>query len=273
MSLLRQALSMLRRRDKQEPASSVAQVPAPPAIDDANLTPSLDLTHCAHHVGQLLASIQQAIDDMARAGTIARSSGDSVMRGTEAVRQAAVLINQVASYLERSSDSNRALARQSLLISEIVESIQGIANQTNLLAINAAIEAARAGVAGRGFTVVAAEVRHLAERSRLAGSRIGEIAIQLQKTSHGAIAEAETTLTNARDGAERADLALLAMEEIIAGAKQRVHIVGQVSAALDHQYALGELLANDIATLGKPADADNICQERRQRQQGRQLPC
>jgi methyl-accepting chemotaxis protein len=238
-----------------------------PAIRDepAAALDAQDLVRCDLHVEQLLGSIRQAIGDMERAGTVAKASGQSVVRGTDAVRQTVASINAVAEYLERSFANHQTIARQSSMISEIVETIQGIANQTNLLALNAAIEAARAGASGRGFAVVAAEVRLLAERSRVSGKQIGEIANKLKHSSHSAIAEAETTLANAQDGGRRADLALLAMEEIIAGAKQRVQIVRQVSAALDQQLVLGEHLADDIASLGPAAvrRSGNTSQRRR----------
>ena len=244
-------LPLLQRRAGTLPFAEEASCqPEPVDAIDEDPAAALDLTRCDDHVRQLLGSIRKAIDDMERAGIVARASGESVARGTDAVRQTAASINIVAQYLERSFEIHQALARQSSMIGEIVETIQGIANQTNLLALNAAIEAARAGAAGRGFAVVAAEVRHLAERSRVSGKEIGVIANQLKQSSHSAIAEAETTLANAQDGARRADLALLAMEEIIAGAKQRVVIVRQVGAALDHQLVLGESLAEDIAGLG-----------------------
>jgi methyl-accepting chemotaxis protein len=242
-----------------------AELPCAAApADDAGIAleaaapPTVDLARCELHVQHLLDSIHKAIADMERAGAVAKMSGASVVSGTDAVRQTVASITSVAEYLEQSFATYQSLAAQSAMISDIVETIQGIANQTNLLALNAAIEAARAGAAGRGFAVVAAEVRILAERSRVSGKQIGEIASQLKHSSHTAIQKAETTLNNAQDGARRADLALLAMEEIIAGAKQRVKIVQQVSAALDRQLVLGENLADDIAGLApavRPARA------------------
>lgn len=231
------------------------------ALPVAALPDAADLARCEEHVQQLLDSIRQAIADMERAGTVAKASGASVVRGTDSVRQTVTSINTVAEYLERSFATYQTLARQSAMISEIVETIQGIANQTNLLALNAAIEAARAGAAGRGFAVVAAEVRQLAERSRVSSKQIGDIANQLKHSSHTAIKEAETTLSNAQEGARRADLALQAMEEIIAGARQRVQIVQQISAALDHQLVLGEYLEGDIADIGSAA-IETISQEK-----------
>jgi methyl-accepting chemotaxis protein len=249
MKSLSKALSLFSHR--KETHACAEESTAPPALidTDADMAAPIDTGQCEAHVNQLLGSIRQAISDMARAGAVAKTSGESVVRGTDAVQQTATSISIVAQYLERSFQTNHALSRQSAMISELVETIQSIANQTNLLALNAAIEAARAGAAGRGFAVVAAEVRHLAERSRVSGKEIGVIADQLKQSSHNAIAEAETTLTNAHEGARRAELALLAMEEIVAGAKQRVQIVRQVGAALDQQLVIGERLSSDIARL------------------------
>lgn len=207
------------------------------------------LVRCEDHVTQLVISIRQAIEDMGRAGAVAKTSGESVIRGTESVRQTVEAINNIAHYMEQSFGNYQTIAKQSAMISDIVETIQGIANQTNLLALNAAIEAARAGESGRGFAVVAGEVRRLAERSRDSGQQIGEIAQKLRQSSRMAIQEAEKTLINAQDGSRRADIALIAMEEIIAGAQDRVQIVRLISKALDQQLVLGEHLASDIAEL------------------------
>lgn len=211
------------------------------------------LVRCEEHVTQLLSSIRQAIADMVRAGAVAKTSGESVIRGTESVRQTVEAIDSIAHYMEQSFGNYQTIAKQSAMISDIVETIQGIANQTNLLALNAAIEAARAGESGRGFAVVAGEVRRLAERSRDSGQQIGEIAQKLRQSSRIAIQEAEKTLINAQDGSRRADIALIAMEEIIAGAQDRVQIVRLISKALDQQLVLGEHLASDIADLMLPA--------------------
>lgn len=211
------------------------------------------LVRCEEHVTQLLSSIRRAIEDMGRAGVVAKTSGESIIRGTESVRQTVEAINSIAHYMEQSFGNYQTIAKQSAMISDIVESIQSIANQTNLLALNAAIEAARAGESGRGFAVVAGEVRRLAERSRDSGQQIGEIAQKLRQSSRIAIQEAEKTLINAQDGSRRASIALIAMEEIITGAQDRVQIVRLISKALDHQLVLGEHLATDIADLMLPA--------------------
>ncbi len=203
---------------------------------------------------QLIRSIRTAIEDMGRAGAVAKASGDSVNNGREAVSHVTGSIENIAGYMDKSFATYQKLAVQSEMITDIVMTIQGIANQTNLLALNAAIEAARAGEAGRGFSVVAGEVRRLADRANQSSKEIGEIAASLKQASRSAIEEAEEAAASAHTGTERSQQALAAMDEIIEGAKKRVVIVRQISEALDHQHALGNRIAQDAHELFERLD-------------------
>jgi methyl-accepting chemotaxis protein len=207
------------------------------------------LLRCEEHLDQLQASIGSAAAHMERASATAARSAAAILGGGDAVRATGSSMSVVAGYLEQSFASYQALAEQASTIGSIVENIQDIARQTNLLAINAAIEAARAGTSGAGFAVIANEVRQLAERSRLSGQRIGEIALQLKQSSGIAIAETSATLNKAQDGVRTADGALKAMDDIIGGAGQRTKIVKQIMHDLEAQHALGELLRADIVEL------------------------
>ena len=211
------------------------------------------LSRCEAHLDELQTSIENAVAHMDRAGAMAARSGEAIVRGSDAVRDTVASMNTVAGYLERAFASYQALATQAATIGSIVETIQDLARQTNLLAINAAIEAARAGTSGRGFAVIAAEVRQLAERSRTAGRQVGDIAVQLKGSSTAAMEETGQTLEQARDGARKADSVLLAMDEIVAGAGQRVRIVQQVVDALQVQEALGRQLRDDVTALDAAA--------------------
>lgn len=219
------------------------------ALSDAGETAQIML-NCREHLQQLQASVVGAAVQMERARAVAALSGSAVQVGTDQVRATVSSINAVAAYLDNSFASYQVLAEQASLIASIVDNIQGIARQTNLLAINAAIEAARAGTSGRGFAVIANEVRQLAERSAASGQQIGDIARNLGQASRLAIAETTAGLEKAKEGVRTADGALRAMDDITAGAGQRVKIVSQVMDALAEQQALCATLANDIDLLG-----------------------
>lgn len=223
------------------------RLPAAPSFDYQQGRHAIDILQ--QHSAQLLASINQAIDDMAAAGAVAKESGQSVERGMEAVRSTVASLTTIGAYIERSFETYKKLSVQSVAISNIVTTIQEISNQTNLLALNAAIEAARAGEAGRGFSVVAGEVKRLAARAGQSSKEIGVIAESLKEASRHAIEQAEQASGNAGIGSQRAQQALAAMEDIIAGAKKRVVIVGQINDALHHQRTLGNHLDQDIEVL------------------------
>jgi methyl-accepting chemotaxis protein len=156
----------------------------------------------------------------------------SAQRGASVVKETVDTMHKIADEVESASQGIEALGKQSLLISSIVQTIGGIAQQTNLLALNAAIEAARAGEQGRGFAVVADEVRQLAGRTSTATEEIINVVQQNQKLAEEAVRGMANSRTQAEQGLSLASQAGDVIVEIQDGAKRVVSAVGQFASQL-----------------------------------------
>lgn len=180
---------------------------------------------------------QVAREDEVREGAgvayeVSQQTDVSAQEGTTVVQKTVETMQQIASQMQAATESIEALSKQSLQINAIVQTIGGIAAQTNLLALNAAIEAARAGEQGRGFAVVADEVRQLAARTSQATDEIVSVVEKNQVLSDEVMHQMFSTRENAEQGLELAHQAGAVIVEIKEGAKQVVEAVERFAKEL-----------------------------------------
>ncbi len=238
----------------QQVARTISEVAAG-ASDQARVatrtsTASHDLSAIIERVGQGAASTRTRVDEASRAlnattHAISRAVADSstmsalgervtaaLAAGTAAVGQTASGMTRIRSSVEATAVKVTELGAKSDQIGAIVETIDDIAAQTNLLALNAAIEAARAGEQGKGFAVVADEVRKLAERSSRATKEIAALIAQVQAGTKAAVQAMEAGAGEVETGAELADQAAGALKEIEDAAAARDAVLEDMLAAV-----------------------------------------
>ena len=200
----------------------------------------------ASAVEQMSTSIAHVADSAGEARKISAESGERAESGKQFMERTAADMEGIAGTVGEASQSISAMGESSQRITGIVQVIKDIADQTNLLALNAAIEAARAGEQGRGFAVVADEVRKLAERTSAATSEIGEMISLVQAKASSAVGAMDRIVTQVGTGVSQAHEASKVMDEITASSRTVVASVNEISYALEEQKTAGHLLASNV---------------------------
>lgn len=163
---------------------------------------------------------------------ISRKTDKDAAAGLRVIESTVQTMNELSKEMDSASKGIFALDEQSAKVFELVESIRGIADQTNLLALNAAIEAARAGEQGRGFAVVADEVRQLASRTSAATTQIVEVVSENKKLTEEAVSLIEGSLAEANKALEYSNEAGQVMNDIQDGAREVVDAVSRFKGSL-----------------------------------------
>jgi methyl-accepting chemotaxis protein len=195
-------------------------------------------------VSRMTAEVKQVAEIAEEADRIARKASEDARSGDEAVGRTVEGMKRVSESMETSARVIGGLGRRSQEIGKILEVIEEIADQTNLLALNAAIEAARAGEAGRGFAVVADEVRKLAERSVEAAKEIAEVVRQVQQDTTSAVETTRAGAAEAKEGIALTDRSGLALRSILESVSRSSGLMAQIAGATAKQsQASAEALA------------------------------
>jgi len=189
----------------------------------------------ANSIEDLNAAVKEIAQRADGAVTAADEANAMSDHGQRVVAGAVQGIQQVATTVSETAGLVAALGQRSNQIGQIIQVIRGIAEQTNLLALNAAIEAARAGEQGRGFAVVADEVRNLAERTAGATAEISDMIKAIQSETGSAVAAMETGSRQVEGGVEQAKQAMQALQQINGSVKRVVEMIQGIAAATRSQ--------------------------------------
>jgi twitching motility protein PilJ len=197
-------------------------------------------------VTQMSDSIVQVSQNAAESARVANQSLDTARRGGDSVRGAIAGMNAIRDQIQETSKRIKRLGESSQEIGEIVDLISDITEQTNILALNAAIQAAAAGDAGRGFSVVAEEVQRLAERSAKATRRIGAIVKTIQSDTQDAVNAMESSTQGVVEGTVRSDAAGSSLAEIESVSDQLAGLIQSISQATQAQADTAERIAANM---------------------------
>jgi methyl-accepting chemotaxis protein len=200
----------------------------------------------AQSIEELNASVKEIAHRAEGAVTAADEASATSDQGQRVVANAVSGIQQVAGTVGQTAALITALGKRSDQIGQIVEVIRGIAEQTNLLALNAAIEAARAGEQGRGFAVVADEVRNLAERTASSTAEISEMIKGFQNETASAVQAMETGSQQMEGGVAQANQALGSLQQIDANVKRVVEMIQGIAAATRSQSQATEFITTRV---------------------------
>ncbi|MCL9802558.1 methyl-accepting chemotaxis protein [Pseudomonas sp. AKS31] len=210
---------------------------------------------------EMASTVQEVARNTTDASAAATLADQQARHGSTVVKQATVQISELAMAIEELGGAMNVLTQDSEQIGKVIDVIKAVAEQTNLLALNAAIEAARAGEQGRGFAVVADEVRSLAQRTQDSTKEIEALIVTLQQGTQAAATLMASSRERTLDTVELAQKAELAITEINQSIGTIQEMSLQISAAAEQQSAVADEINRSIVSVRDVADQSAVASE------------
>ncbi len=215
-------------------------------LAQASRNQAQEITGASAAINEMAVSIEQVSANASESATVAEKSVDIAKKGGEVVRNTITGMDTIREQIQETSKRIKRLGESSQEIGDIVSLINDISDQTNILALNAAIQASMAGEAGRGFAVVADEVQRLAERSGNATKQIEALVKTIQTDTNEAVISMEASTSEVVHGARLAQDAGVALEEIERVSKSLSDLIQNISNAARQQAASAGHVSNTM---------------------------
>ena len=230
-------------------------------VTDSASSQSAAAADMAATVEEMTVSINHVADQAGEANRLSGESGTLAVDGEKTIVETVDDINEIANTVRAASGYVADLDRDSQRVNEVIGVIKEIADQTNLLALNAAIEAARAGEQGRGFAVVADEVRKLAERTSQSTQVIAETIAAMQINAQNTVEGMKAVDERVSAGVDRANAANTAITQIRASSGLAVDRVGEISNAIREQGIASTSIAQQVERIAQMSEENHAAAE------------
>ncbi|KJY82170.1 chemotaxis protein [Vibrio galatheae] len=214
-----------------------------------------EIDQLATAMSEMTSTVQTVADHAQNASSLTESTSGQAETGQRFVQDTVLKISELSQDISASAQAVNQVEESVDSIGSVVGTIQGISEQTNLLALNAAIEAARAGEAGRGFAVVADEVRNLAQRTQQATVEIQEMITQLQSSANSAVELMEKSVVEAAEGVELVTNAGSELDGIVEQVNQINDMNFQIATAAGQQSSVAEEMNQNLTNVRELVEA------------------
>lgn len=223
-------------------------------VSEGSSSQNASTSHMAASVEEMTVSINHVADQAKTTSDQSNEVGTKAEAGQDVIAHTVDNIHAIAGAVDNAAEDIKQLEEKGREIESVINIIRAVAEQTNLLALNAAIEAARAGEQGRGFAVVADEVRSLAARTATSTKEIGDIITAIQNVSASAVKRMQEAIAKVEQGVEGAGQANATMEEICRVATESVSLVADISHAIREQGAATNSIAQQVENVAQMVD-------------------